>query len=82
MYIKLIIDFCIDTMINRIDFNFRKIFVSRSTLNILNTLKNDNCDETDLLLPIVSADELEELVISTIAKIIIKRSKYVNGSLK
>ena len=33
-------------------------------------------------IPIVSALELDELVISTIANIIINRSKYVNGSLK
>ena len=73
--------FLIETIINLILFNLRRTFVNLITLKILKTLKNDNFDETFLILS-VEAVPVSSLgvAISKIAKAIIKVSRYVNAS--
>ena len=65
-------------------FNLLKTFDKCTTLVILKTLKNDNCELTDFLEPTISLSVslLVGETISTIAKQIIIVSKYVNASEK
>ena len=75
-------DFLIETMINRMLFILRSIFVKRNTRNMRNTRKKLNCDDSFLFAPMESALLSGGLIISTIANAMISRSKYVNASLK
>ena len=71
-----------ETIINLMALIRLKILVNLTTLKILKTLKKPNCEDTFCsFFPIVESVSLDEGVdISIIEKIIIKVSKYVNGS--
>ena len=73
--------FLIETIISLIDFNLLNIFANLTTLNILKTLKKDNCELNDFLEPTISSlTLLFGVAISNIAKQIIIVSKYVKAS--